>query len=484
MNNWLMAVLLHAACAAALERPPAVAGQFYPDKALELSALVDGYLGAARSKAEGRVLALLVPHAGVEFSGATAAKAYGLLKKGSFDTVIVVGTGHYAAVEGAAVYPGDYAALGFKAEYDAALAQELMKAEPLITASPEAHAREHSIEVQLPFLLKTLGAPKLVALTMNTQDLEVTQRVGAALAKAAKGRKVLLVASSDLSHYPDGKDDDAVDKTTLAALETLDPAFFWLTNRFLLNRGIPHLAVTYCGEGAVAAVMTAAKELGATKAQLLERLNSGDVVSERDYHHVVGYAAVAFVKGPKTVTPGLTDEQKRGLLAAARRAVQEAAEGAKSPPVPLSSDPRLNLPAAAFVTLKGPKRALRGCIGSFQPQESLLESVIHNAAASAVSDHRFKPVAQEEVSGLRIEVSILSAAKTAASYKAIRPHDGVALLQGEHTGVFLPQVWEDLPDKTRFLQELCSQKAGLPTDCYKDPATSLKTFGVELFEEH
>lgn len=492
MNGWLAAGLLAAplsASGAELRRPPAVAGQFYPAEEKALSDLVEGYLKTAEGEAvsvkSADLVAVLAPHAGLEFSGATAAKAFRLLEPGRWDSVIVVGTGHYKGVAGAALYPGDYGTSEGWVPYDKTLAQRLMEASPLIAADPAAHEKEHSIEVELPFLKRRLGNFKLAALVMNTQDLETARAVGRAIAKAVKGRRVLLVASSDLSHYPPADVAKAVDRATLKALESLDPEYFWLANRLVMKRGLKNLSVSYCGESAVAAVMEAAKELGAAEVKVLARSNSYDAAPRAGKERVVGYAAAAFVKprGKKArAESDLPERDKDELLKLARRSIADYLSTGRLPEAGFYGDPAFNLPAAVFVTLRR-DGALRGCIGTLSAQESLAESVVRNAVASAVDDPRFKPVTAAELPELRIEISVLSAAQPARGAGEIRKGDGVILEQGEHSGVFLPQVWEQIADKEDFLAELCGQKAGLPRDCYKDPRTKIKVFAARAFEE-
>lgn len=397
---------------AASERAPEVAGQFYPASPKALLSLVDRYLKLPSPSVPGETVALLVPHAGLEFSGAASARAYKLIPKGKFDSVIILGSGHRKALAGASLYPGAYSAPGFKAAYDQDLAQTLLAASPLITEDAAAHEKEHAIEVHIPFIVRRLGPVKIVALIINTQDLEVSRTVGMAIASACRGKKVLLIASSDLSHYPSGKDADAVDKTTLESLKFLDPAYFWLTNRLILNRNVPHLKVSYCGEAAVTAVLAAARELGANAVQVLDRINSGDVVSERTYNHVVGYASAAFLKVPGKAPPralSLSDGEKKELLAAARKSIEEFFIHGRHSPIGLSADPLLNLPAAAGVSLKSADGRLRGRAGDESPQESLLESVARNAISAAVYDANFKPLSAGELKDARLEIFISTA---------------------------------------------------------------------------
>lgn len=483
MNNLLTLLAALILAAEPAVRAPAAARQFYPAKPKELAALVERELAAVPAPelpADAKVLALLVPHAGLEYSGTTAARAFKALKKGDFDSVLLLGTAHYKELEGAALYPGQYWP---GLPYDAALAKALLAASPLIKADAAAHKKEHSIEVELPFVEKTLGKIPMAALILNTQDLESARQLGHAIAKAVAGKRVLIVASSDQSHYPSGGIGDAVDRSTLLALETLDPAYFWLSNRFLMNRGLPHLAVTYCGEGAVTAMLTAAKDLGATRARTLAHINSGDVVSEREYNHVVGYAAAVVTSeggAPAPARPPLSDKTKAQLLRTVRQVAGEAALGRKAA-APLSANAVLNLPAAVFVTLRDKKGGLRGCVGSVEPQDSLLEAVARYAAAAATSDGRFKPLTAEEAKDVKAEVSVLSPLRAVKDASEIKPGDGVSLDADGKTGVFLPDVWKDLPKKDDFLSELCVQKAGLKKDCWKN--ATVKVFSADTFSD-
>lgn len=477
--------------AAELERPPAVAGSFYPQDAGSLRSLVDRFLEKAKAPAvPGKIVALLVPHAGMVYSGEAAAAAYKAVNPADVDTILMLGTAHYVAVDGAALYPGAYATPLGRIEYDGDLAAALLKASERIHAAPQAHEREHSIEVNVPFLQRRFPKAKLVALVMNAEDFSTAQAVGEALARAAAGRKVLLVASSDLSHYPSGPVAERVDSTTLHALAGMDPAFFYSVNRFLMARNLPELKCTYCGEASVTAVLAAARGLGANAARVLTRYHSGDTAAGRGAQAVVGYGAVAFVKDSKSrprTAYGLNDDDRGVLLSQARDSLRSRLAGEASQTVELSTRPAFNLPAAVFVTLDaiGPARGktLRGCIGSTEPQGGLLEAVRRFAVEAGIHDPRFKPMETPELSDVKIEISILSPRRP-AKIADIKPREhGVTVENGGNFGVFLPQVWESLPKKDDFLGELCSQKAGLPRDCASDPKTRLSVFTVEAFEE-
>ncbi len=468
-----------------------MAGTFYPAEPSKLEAMVRKDLaGAPKPKLEGTLAAILVPHAGLEFSGPTAARAFKAVNRGDYDAILVIGTGHYKAIPGAALYPGDYGTPEGYFPYDKALAKSLMQASSLIVPDPEAHAREHSIEVELPFLQERLGKIPLVGLLMNTDDLETAKAVGAAVAKALQGtkRRVLIVASSDQSHYPPAAFDDAVDQTTLRALETLRPGYFWLAGELWTRQGVPHLAVTYCGQAAVTAVMSAASALGADRVRALGHANSFTALPAAGTERVVGYAAAAFVKTGKRTPPPwpfekLDAKEKSTLLRAARESLEKQALSGAPPAAQMPDDnPLFNLPAASFVTLTE-KGALRGCIGGLEPREPLLLSVIHNAAFAGAKDPRFTPVRPSELPRIDLEISILSLPRRVMDAGQVHRGEGVILSAAGNSGVFLPQVWEKLPQKEAFLGELCAEKAGLARDCWKDPKTRIETFTVTAFSQ-
>lgn len=469
----------------AAPRPAAVAGQFYPGDPAQLARTVDAALAAAiaPSGLKGPVIAVLVPHAGYEFSADVAAQSYKVVAD-AYDTVVVLGTAHHVAVPAAALDTEDpfETPLG-PVPLDLKLIKLLLK-DPLFQDMPEAHAQEHSIEVQLPFLQRRLKPGfRLVPIIMNVSDEDVARRVGQVLARALKGRKALLVLSSDLSHYPPAETAEKVDATTLLALKSMDPDRFWLTERLMLARGEKNLVCAYCGDSAVLAGLVAARALGADRAVLLRHANSGSTF-HGDAGRVVGYAAMAFTRSgkPSATTARLTQAQRTKLLSRARRVVAETLDG-KKPELELSNDPALNLPAAVFVTLtKG--GALRGCVGTTEPRLPLSDAVAASALSAAFDDHRFAPVAKEELPALHFEISILSPSRRVAGSKdVVEGRDGVTLGSGGHFGLFLPQVWEQIPGKADFLSELCSQKAGLPRDCWRDPATEIRVFSVESFSE-
>ena len=476
------ALLAAAPCAA---REPAVAGQFYPADPAELAGTVDAYLAAAATgyAPAADVVAAVSPHAGYEFSGRLAALAVRNVAD-SYDTVVVLATGHTEAVKGAALLASDdYSTPLGRVPTDRALAAALLKASPLFEDRPSAHAREHAVEVQLPFLQRRLKKPfKLLAAVLNTDDRAALKKIGAALASALRGRKALILVSTDFSHYPPHSVAAPADGAMALAAESMDPALVAATSRVLLAAGAPGLETCACGEAALEAGMEAARLLGAKSFSVLKTADSySEAPALSGPDRVVGYIAGLFLKTGTPPSLALDKGQKAFLLAEARRTVAAALSG-KKPAAGLAADPRLDLPGAAFVTLTI-GGALRGCVGTVEPVMTLADAVRYGAYSAAFRDGRFRPLTAAELPKVKMEVSVLSRLKP-SSAAALKPgRDGAVVEKGGRSGLFLPQVWEQLPDRKEFLGELCEQKAGLPRDCWKDPAVKIYSFTVDAFSE-
>lgn len=467
------------------ERPPAVAGSFYPADPEVLRSMVDGFLaGAAHHDLAGDLVAILVPHAGLEYSGPVAAEGFKALAR-DWPVVVMIGPSHHVAVPGAAlVAHGSFRTPLGSVPIDEALAGQLLAASPVFAEQPEAHAPEHSLEVELPFLQRRLKEFRIVPILMNTDDLEVARKAGLAVAEVLRGRKALLLISSDLSHYPPRDTARPIDETFLRALARMDPDFQRRTGRYLMSRNEPQEETVACGETAIWAGLTAARALGADRAQLLRYANSGELVPATA-GRAVGYGAVAFVRSgkPPPASFRLDSAARRELLAVARASIAEGLEGKQFAVQPLRDNRELNLPAAVFVTLTQGGR-LRGCIGTTLPEFGLWEAARYFARQAAFQDPRFHPLGRDELAATRLEISILSTPEPIKDASAIVPRrDGVIVRKGNQSGLFLPTVWEELPDKTEFLNEVCSQKAGLPPDCWKDPSVELQVFRSEVFAE-
>lgn len=292
-----LGVLILGACSDSTPSPirkPAVAGAFYEADPERLAATVDGFLEGLKPTG-GRPLALIVPHAGYAYSGQVAAYAYAELVGQEYDAVILMGPNHSVrGFYGIAVYPGGAfeTPLGL-VPVEQELAQAILEAGPGFSDDPGLHAYEHALEVQLPFLQRILPDTPIVPIIIGWPSPENCRALAEALVQSLEGRNVLLIASSDLSHYPTYDDAVEVDRAILAAVETMDVAVFRETVAQQMARGIPNLATTCCGEGAIAVVLELAPLLGADHVTVLHYANSGDVpIGDRS--QVVGYGAVKF----------------------------------------------------------------------------------------------------------------------------------------------------------------------------------------------
>ena len=268
-------------------RRPAVAGTWYPGSAAALADAVDGYLAAADDGPSELtdLVALVAPHAGLMYSGRVAAYAYRQLRGRAIDVVILVGPSHFVGFDGVAIYRsgGFDTPLGV-AEIDEACASARMMAAPIVGEHPAAHAREHSLEMQLPFLRRLAPTAAIVPLVMGFQTTETARALGDALGAVARGRRALLVASTDLSHYHDA-----------ATAARLDAVIIDCVSRFDadgLQDALDARPEHACGGGPTVAVMRAARQLGARDAVILKYADSGDVSGDKSA--VVGYLAAAF----------------------------------------------------------------------------------------------------------------------------------------------------------------------------------------------
>ena len=470
-------------------REPAVAGLFYPKDPVVLSQTLDALLASAPSHTlDGELRALICPHAGYQFSGPVAASGFRLLPGRDFQTVILLAVSHYAAFDGASVADanvyrtplGDVpvspkaAALAKLAPFvleprcflrrpDWA-AQASHPVPPTGTDTPETW--EHSGEVEVPFLQKTLKNFSLVPVVTGEVD---PVKMAQALATIWDD-KTLVVASTDLSHYHPYDEAQTRDAVTVQAIVNLD------TDRMAQ-------AGDACGKTPVLALMHLAKRKG-WKAKLLDCRNSGDTTGGRG--SVVGYGTIAFYAPAATA---FSPAERRQLLTLARQTLTSAVtHGPLLEPNPASIPTKFNEPSGCFVTLT--KRGqLRGCIGHITPQEALYKAIADNAQSAALRDGRFQPVQPSELDQLEIEISVLTVpvplpfSSPEDLLNKLQPYrDGVVLRMGNYGATYLPQVWAQIPDKVHFLDSL-AQKAGCAASDWRKPGTTVLIYHVESFSE-
>lgn len=265
-------------------RRAAVAGTWYPGDAAALTAAVDRHLAGATRDLAGDLVALIAPHAGLMYSGPVAAHAYHLLRGRAFDVAVLVGPSHFVGFTGVAVHPrGGFETPFGIAPIDEDLARALMRATPAVREHAGAHGREHSLEMQLPFVQRLAPGIRIVPLVVGYQTEETATALGDALAEVLGDRRALLVASSDLSHYHDAPTAAALDRVVIDCVSRFDADG--------LQRALTARPEHACGGGPMVSVMRAARLLGARDAVVLEYADSGDVSGDKSA--VVGYMAAA-----------------------------------------------------------------------------------------------------------------------------------------------------------------------------------------------
>ncbi len=432
---------------AAIVRPAAVAGAFYPGNRAQLSAELDELLDGVESLKPkfGYPKALIVPHAGYIYSGSVAARAYDELAaaRGIVKRVVLLGPAHFVAGRGLALPLADFfeTPLG-RIPLDLEAVRSLADL-PQVVRSEPAHAQEHSLEVQLPFLQKMLGEFTLVPLAAGAATAEEVAQV---LERLWGGAETLIVISTDMSHYHPYDEAKRIDGATL--------------ERILgLATDLSHDEA--CGATGLNGFLrlAAAKQL---QIRLLAACNSGDTAGGKA--RVVGYSAFAlYERGAVSA-----EDAGRTLLEIARGSILNGL-GMNSVPVRRNHLPWLLQPGATFATLTKDGQ-LRGCMGSLQAARPIGQDIASNARAAAFEDPRFPKLTREEWPRCAIEVSLLSAPKPirfADEAELLSEiwvgEDGLILECESRRATYLPQVWEVLSDKRLFLDEL-KKKAGLAAD--------------------
>jgi AmmeMemoRadiSam system protein B len=270
-------------------RKSVIAGTWYPGSPKVLRTdIEDFFLHAPDVKIEGSIRGLIVPHAGYVYSGQIAAIAYKMIKRETFDAVLVLGPSHRTFFHGVSIYDrGGYETPLGILPVDVTLANDIMAQSEIISYIPAAHSQEHSIEIQLPFLQVVLGKFGFVPIVMGEQDRETCENLAEGIVNAINGRNILIVGSSDLSHFHSYEKAVKLDSVVLKRIEKMD-------GRGLLEDLEKNLCEA-CGGGPAAVAMMVSEKLGAERAKLLKYANSGDVTGDR--RRVVGYASAIFYNG-------------------------------------------------------------------------------------------------------------------------------------------------------------------------------------------
>lgn len=495
-------------------RPSRLAGSWYPADPTTLRNDIESYIAAAENvTTASHLYAVIAPHAGYAFSGPCAGWSFAQLRKRDIQRVFLLAPAHTARFRGVSIPPFDAYATPLGQVPIARDVCDTLSAHPLITSVPHAHAREHSIEIMLPFLQVAAPDATLVPLLVSAIDANDARELGALLATHLQPHDI-IVASGDFTHYGRSFNYVPFSENIQDNLKELDMGLV----HHIKNTDVEGIftyeqetGITCCGTRPFA--ITVAALPADAQAQLLEYYTSGE--KEGNFQHSVSYVALAF-SGEKgfsgqdskaaqqkeiieqteesdaaadaddqeadTAEAALTEEEKAVLLRIARDTLtQYVTDGTKPALDDYPLTPRLKEHAGAFVTLHQNGR-LRGCIGFIEGIAPLAVTVQENACNAATRDTRFPQVKPEELDAIDIEISVMSPLRPIDSPEdVIVGTHGVVLVHGRHQGVFLPQVpVEQGWDRRTYLQQL-ALKAGLPPNAYRH--AHLKVFSADIFAE-
>lgn len=421
-------------------RNPVVAGQFYPESPDQLKAMIKGMVDEKAVKED--VIGLVSPHAGYIYSGPVAGAVISKIK--FKDTFIIIGPNHTGSGKPLSIMTqGTWKTPLGEVEIDSELGKQILAVSHHLEEDYIAHQYEHSIEVQLPFLQYFKKDIRLVPISLAYSSGVICKEIGKELAKAVKelNKEVVIIASSDMTHYESQESARRKDNQAIEAVLDL--------NEDELLKRVDELNISMCGYAPAVSLISAAKELGATGAELVKYQTSGDITG--DYTSVVGYAGI-IIKGIE-MSP---------LVRLARKTVETyVKEGKTLQPGELT--PEMKGKAGVFVSIHK-SGGLRGCIGTFEPtRKNVAEETITNAISSATRDPRFSPIAPNELKDLSYNVDVLSAPEPIDSQDQLDPRKyGVIVESGFKRGLLLPDL--EGVDTVDYQIDICRQKAGIAPD--------------------
>lgn len=422
-------------------RNPSAAGFYYPASSAEIEAMFAKYIDKNAPKEE--VVGLLMPHAGYQYSGAVAGAT---ISRVVFkDTFIIMGPTHSGMGKPFSVMPeGTWRTPLGDVEVDEELARKIIALSKYAEEDYMAHEDEHAVEVQVPFLQYIKPDVRIVPIILIGASLEIYQEIGHAIVRAIKElkREVVILASGDMTHREPQESARRKDMAAVEAMLALDEEE--------LTRRYNNLRISMCAHGPVATLISAAKELGATGAELVMYQTSGDAIG--DYSSVVGYAGVLFKKS--AMNP---------IVALAKETVETYIKTGKKPDPPKNLTPEMKQQAGVFVSIHK-KGDLRGCIGTFEAQQSnVAEEVITNAISSATRDPRFSPIAKEELKDLDYSVDVLTVPEPVEDENQLDPKKYGVIVEAEwRRGLLLPDL--EGVDTVDYQIDICRQKGGIGPD--------------------
>ncbi|MFC1916432.1 MEMO1 family protein [Chloroflexota bacterium] len=432
-------------------RDPVVAGQFYPASASKLKEMIAMLVDEKAEKQD--VIGLVSPHAGYVYSGSVAGAVISKIK--FKDTFIILGPNHSGMGKPLSIMTqGKWKTPLGEVEIDSELGKQILDSSDYLQEDATAHQYEHAIEVQLPFLQYFQSDIRILPITLAYASGAAYKQIGKEIAKAVTElkREVVIIASSDMTHY---EPQESAQKKDTQAID----AILHLNEDELLKR-VEELNISMCGYAPTVSLISAAKELGAKTAELVRYQTSGDTTG--DYSAVVGYAGII-----------ITAVEMHPLVKLAKKTVETYVNEGKIPPPPEELIPEMKEKAGVFVSIHK-FGELRGCIGTFEPtQKNVAEELIQNAINSSTRDPRFPPVAPEELEQLGYSVDVLTTPEPVADESQLDPKKyGVIVECGFRRGLLLPAL--EGVDTVDYQIDICRRKAGI------DPDEPVKLYRFEV----
>lgn len=474
-----------------------LAGNWYPENAGELNAQFADYLSKVKEKKLNEVIALILPHAGYRYSGQTAAYGIKEISGKKYSRVIVIGPTHHVRMNNQVSVPSvsHYRTPLGEIPLDTEFIADFKK-NPFVISAPEAHSREHSVQIEVPLLQYALKNFSLVPIVVGQLDDSTVKKIALALLSLIDDR-TLVIASSDFTHYGNRFDYTPFgnDFTTQERIKKLDAGAI----EQILKKDetgfadyVDKTGATICGRDGIRILLAMLPPQASV--HLLNYATSGQMMNTPA--DSVSYAAIAITgKWKKTVagTPEqvnstsqtLNNSDQQTLLKTARNTIDFYFKNRKVPTMKdlkITISPNMEKVMGAFVTLHK-NGELRGCIGEIQPRRPVYQAVIAQALNAAFNDYRFPQLQAEELPEIELEISALTPSKPVTSWRDIViGRDGIVLEKNGRSAVFLPQVATEqgwtLPETLSYL----ARKAGLASDDWKN-GTSFMVFQAEVFGE-
>lgn len=469
-----------------------LAGSWYPGSAQTLQQEIDRYLANVPDLPKRRVCAVIMPHAGYRWSGQTAAYAAKSLLGQSYARVIVMGPTHRLPLRNMASVPSEthYATPLGEIPIDQDCVHRLRQHD-IFTNIPQAHHGEHSVQIELPFLQTVLKDFTIVPIVVGQLDLTTTRRMAEVLHKEAVDNDTLVVVSSDFTHYGPGFNYVPFRDNVAQNLKKLDMGAWDAIRAGKLEdfyQYIDETGATICGRYPIGVLLAMLPDT--VESHLVHYDTSGNLSG--DYDQSVSYVSIVISgmwERPSAESPeegtGLSSEDKKELLALARRTLEFALQHQRIPSsseVGYEPNEATSARRGVFVTLRKDGQ-LRGCIGEIMPRRPMYEAIMAQAINAGLNDTRFLPVTRDELPEITFEISVLTEPQEVPSYENIvLGRDGIILRKDGRSAVFLPKVATEQGWTLEQTLNHLARKAGLAAESWREGA-SFSVFQAEVFSE-